>query len=112
MNIDSLLGGTIKEVTCLASQDRRWTQSLDLNLDKKILNKRIIAYQVQWFSGTWSRWYIPGEGDVYQKAYEPKRRFWACFCDHTHRYLYRDFDEVKQKYDFVNFVVDKKENNN
>ena len=106
MNIDALLGGTIKEVTCLASLDRRWTQSLDIDLDRKILNRRIIAYQIQWFSGSWSRWYIPGEGDIYQKAYEPKRRFWACFCDHKHRYLYRDFGEENDNNKFAGLTVD------
>ncbi|MGB1205829.1 MAG: hypothetical protein ACPG5B_09295 [Chitinophagales bacterium] len=111
MNVDSLLGGTIKEVLCLASRNTCWTQSLDLDLDKKILNRRIIAYQIQWFSGAWSRWYIPGERDIYQKAYEPKRRFWACFCDHTHRYLYRDFDDTTQedKFDCLSLTVNKKE---
>ena len=109
MNIDDLLGGTIKGVTCLASRDRRWTQSLDIDLDNKILNRRIIAYQIQWFSGSWSRWYIPGEGDVYQKAYEPKRRFWACFCDHTHRYLYREFGKDKFENELIQMLADKKD---
>ncbi len=90
MNVNAFLNADIREVTSGPSFDKRWGQSLSLSLDEEILGKTIVAYQVQWFSGTWSKWYMPGEGDVYQKAYEPKRRFWACFYDHAHRYMYQE----------------------
>lgn len=86
--------------------NRQWVNSLDLDLDIRILNQKIIAYQIRWFSGSWSGWYVPGINDLYQKSWEPLRRVWATFNDHHHRYIsvpvnsenqIRTFNELDQE---------------
>ncbi|WP_051284163.1 hypothetical protein [Desulforegula conservatrix] len=68
--------------------DNEWVdQCLNLNLDKKF-GCKIIAYKIQWFSGDWSSWFVPGANDLYKKEGEPLRRFWACFNDHNFEILY------------------------
>lgn len=68
--------------------DNEWVdQCLNLNLDKKF-GCKIIAYKIQWFSGDWSPWFVPGVNDLYKKEGEPLRRFWACFNDHSFEILY------------------------
>ncbi len=62
-------------------------ESLNLDIDSKILGVNIVAYRIQWFNGTWSGWYVPGVNDLYKKPGEPYRRYWACFNDPTHRYI-------------------------
>lgn len=94
------------EITAPPQHNTQWVNSLDLDLDIRILNQKIIAYQIQWFSGSWSGWYVPGINDLYQKAGEPLRRVWATFNDHNYRYIsvpvnsqnqIRTFNELDQK---------------
>lgn len=46
----------------------------------------IARYRIQWSSGAWSRWYIPGVDDVDWKTNfnGSLRRVWSYFADHTH----------------------------
>jgi hypothetical protein len=66
-----------------------------LSLDKEKLGVEIIAYRIQWFSGSWSGWYVPGVNDLYKKPYEPLRRYWACFNDHNFEIIYTAFQKVR-----------------
>ncbi len=49
----------------------------------------ILKYRIQWFSGNWSDWYVPGKGDEDTKKNldGTSRRMWAYFDDHTHEYV-------------------------
>ena len=76
-----------EEITASPQRNTQWVNSPEMDLDIRILKKKIIAYQIQWFNGGWSGWYVPGVNDLYQKAREPLRRVWAHFNDHHHRYL-------------------------
>ncbi len=89
MDLNALLNNPVREQYRGPSFDPRWSQSLDLNLDQEIYNVKIIAYKVRWFNGKWSDWFFPGDGDVYKKTHEPARRYWACFYDHSHMYVYQ-----------------------
>ena len=59
---------------------------LDLTIDNQIFGKDIFAYRIQWFSGSWSIWYIPEVNDLEPQF--PGSRFWRYFDDHTHRYVF------------------------
>jgi hypothetical protein len=76
-----------QEVASGPAKDSRWCSSTLLTLDREILGVKIVAYRIQWFSGGWSAWYVPGVNDLYQKSGEPVRRVWACFNDHNFKYL-------------------------
>jgi hypothetical protein len=70
--------------------DQEWVEAcLNLSLDQRKFNCRIVAYRIQWFSGAWSGWFVPGVNDLYKKPGEPLRRFWACFNDHTFEIIYQ-----------------------
>ncbi|XP_063396378.1 uncharacterized protein LOC134680982 [Mytilus trossulus] len=81
-----------------ATRDCRWVAGLDM-ADLLIEKGRIIAYQIKWFNGRWSSWYVPGLNDL-SNVYNPSRRKcdlpyrrnsmrrrWAVFYDHTHRFI-------------------------
>lgn len=71
-------------------ENSKWVDHcLNLSLDQDIFGCRIIAYRIQWFSGKWSGWFVPGINDLYKKPGEPLRRFWACFNDHTFEIIYQ-----------------------
>ncbi|KAK3608293.1 hypothetical protein CHS0354_030743 [Potamilus streckersoni] len=62
---------TCTEVSSEASNsDCRWAAGLNINVDQVILKGRIVAYKIQWFSGSWSGWYVPGINDIDSK-YNP-----------------------------------------
>ena len=77
----------------------RWVSGLNLNVDEVILKGGIIAYQIQWFNGAWSGWYVTGLNDLDWKfnthatscsiaaVSNGMRRAWSYFYDHTHRYI-------------------------
>jgi len=46
----------------------------------------IVMYRIQWFSGGWSPWYVPGLNDVDWKL-NGSRRVWCYFEDHNHEYI-------------------------
>ncbi|CAF1037001.1 unnamed protein product [Rotaria sp. Silwood1] len=72
------------------SRDLRWPRSgIDLNLDWAIKCGDIIAYKLQWFSGGWSDWYVPGVNDMDTKVNDANglRRMWSYFYDHNHSYI-------------------------
>ncbi|WP_017304413.1 hypothetical protein [Spirulina subsalsa] len=77
----------LAEVTLCPQDNSRWVHSIDLDLDEVILGEKIVAYRIQWFSGHWSCWYVPGINDLYQKQMESLRRVWAHFNDHNHQYI-------------------------
>ncbi|MFA4873624.1 MAG: CARDB domain-containing protein, partial [Patescibacteria group bacterium] len=60
-------------------------QSLGLDITT---HPEILKYRIQWFSGSWSPWYVPGQDDVDWKTNTDgsQRRVWAYFDDHTHEY--------------------------
>ncbi|KAL3868669.1 hypothetical protein ACJMK2_041447 [Sinanodonta woodiana] len=81
------------------TSDCRWVAGLNINVDQVILKGRIVAYKIQWFSGGWSGWYVPGINDIDGKyntvamtcpvPYNANamRRMWSYFYDHTHAYI-------------------------
>lgn len=34
------------------------------NIYNRVQNETIAAYNIQWFSGAWSGWYVPGVNDL------------------------------------------------
>ena len=50
----------------------------------------ITSYRIQWFDGSWSDWYTPGQNDIDSKANldGTQRRVWSYFDDHVHQYQY------------------------
>ncbi len=78
------------EVTEAATPDSRWYQGLNVNVDQVVKGGRIAAFQLQWFNGSWSGWYVPGVNDIdskYNTSNATMRRMWSYFYDHTHRYI-------------------------
>jgi len=73
----------------------QWSQSVALNSDTEIVNRKIVAYQIRWTCDEWSGWILPGYEDVYVKNSEELMRWWANFDDHTHRYIYFDVADVQ-----------------
>jgi hypothetical protein len=72
------------------TSDLRWSGSgLDSNIDWTIKCGDIIAYKLQWFSGGWSDWFVPGVNDMDPKVNNGngQRRMWSYFEDHTHSYI-------------------------
>ena len=73
-----------------ATYDDRWKQGLDTNVDQIVEGGEIAAYQLQWFNGSWSGWFVPGVNDIdikYNTRDSTMRRMWAYFYDHTHKYI-------------------------
>ncbi|XP_041379003.1 uncharacterized protein LOC121391427 [Gigantopelta aegis] len=97
--IYKLSQGTCKEVTERPTRDCRWAAGLYPFVDHLVKGGRIVAYQIRWFNGHWSHWYVPGVNDVdgkfnlYSRScsipYKAKtmRRMWSYFYDHTHKYI-------------------------
>ncbi|XP_041347366.1 uncharacterized protein LOC121367323 [Gigantopelta aegis] len=97
--IYKLIQGKCKEVTERATRDCRWVAGLYPFVDHLVKRGRIVAYQIRWFNGRWSSWYVPGVNDVDGKfnpytrrcsvPYMSKsmRRMWSYFYDHTHKYI-------------------------
>ena len=78
------------EIVSLAQRDSRWYQGLSLQIDQEILGGKVIAYQIRWFNGNWSAWFVPGVNDIdhkYNPANNTMRRMWSYFDDHEHRYI-------------------------
>lgn len=78
------------EVTERASFEARWGQGLSLDVAQAIKGGHIVAYKLQWFSGGWSGWYVPGVNDIdvkYNVATAKLRRMWSYFADHNHSYV-------------------------
>ncbi len=70
--------------------DARWFAGLNWNADIEILQGKIIAYQIQWFDGNWSCWFVPGVNDLdikYNTSNNTMRRMWSYFYDHNHRFI-------------------------
>ncbi|KAK3105300.1 hypothetical protein FSP39_021867 [Pinctada imbricata] len=90
---------TCREVTRRATRDCRWKAGLYRNVDFVALRGRIIAYQIRWFNGRWSGWFVPGINDADGKfnpyrgrcslRLEAKsmRRVWSYFYDHEHKFI-------------------------
>jgi len=72
-----------------ATWDARWKAGLSTEVDQEILGGDVVAYQIQWGSGSWSTWYVTGVNDISNYANEDGslRRRWALFYDHTHMYI-------------------------
>ncbi len=87
------------EVTKGPTRDCRWPAGLNTNVDQIVLNGEIVAYQIRWFNGKWSGWYVTGVNDIdgkfnpYSRScsipYKSNsmRRMWSYFYDHTHKYI-------------------------
>jgi hypothetical protein len=72
------------------TSDVRWGNGLSRNVDQAVKGGQIVAYKLQWFSGGWSGWYIPGVNDIdvkYNVGPNTLRRMWSYFEDHTHSYI-------------------------
>jgi hypothetical protein len=82
------------------SSDARWINSLSLQADNQILGGDIVAYKLQWFSGSWSSWIVPGINDLDTKfnmsaqvrngipvQANSMRRMWSYFYDHNYSYI-------------------------
>lgn len=87
------------EQTRRPTWDCRWYAGLNLGVDQLILSGNVVAYQIQWFNGRWSGWYVPGVNDLDHKinpfdrscavpiVANSMRRVWSYFYDHNHRYI-------------------------
>ncbi len=67
-----------------------WKAGLSQSIDNELLGGEIAAYQIRWFSGGWSGWYVPGVNDIDWKinpSDNTLRRVWSYFYDHEHRYI-------------------------
>ena len=97
-NVQTQSGCT--EVTSKPTRDCRWHADLDYFADQEIIGCKIIAYQIQWFSGPWSHWFVTGINDIDGKVNlnqrlcngitlqaKTMRRWWSYFYDHNHRYI-------------------------
>jgi len=68
-------------------------QGLNPLVDREILGGKIVAYQIQWFNGAWSGWYVPGINDLDwvvntgSDDQQGQRLVWSYFYDHTHKYI-------------------------
>jgi len=60
-------------------------EKLGLDISK---HPEIMRYRIQWFSGAWSPWYVPGVGDEDWKVNidGTRRRVWSYFDDHNHEF--------------------------
>ena len=72
-------------------------QSLNRNIDRKILGVDVHAYKIKWFKGNWSDWYVTGVNDLYPFAEDTNgypngqilgRLAWIYFTDHEFQYIY------------------------
>lgn len=97
--------GSCKDITAPPDKDCRWYAGLNPYVDVAILKGgKIIAFQLQWFSGAWSEWFVPGVNDIGPKfitapasCFEPAdvaaagtkhlMRWWSYFFDHNHRFI-------------------------
>lgn len=73
-----------------ATRNMNWVKGLSRNVDYQILGGRIAAFQLQWFSGAWSGWYVPGINDIdikFNTGPKTARRMWSYFYDHNFRYI-------------------------
>ncbi|CAF1034051.1 unnamed protein product [Didymodactylos carnosus] len=72
-----------------SGEDRWALAGLDLNVDWVLKCGNIVAYKLQWFSGGWSDWYVPGVNDMDDKVNDGNvlRRMWSYFDDHTHTFI-------------------------
>ena len=87
------------EVSSKPTRDCRWYANFNRRVDEMILKGTIVAYKIQWFSGAWSDWFVPGQNDIDQKYNLSVRKCavpiyrnsirhrWANFYDHTHKYI-------------------------
>ena len=77
------------EVVSPPQEDARWYQGLSSQIDQEILQGKIIAYQIRWFNGNWSSWFVPGINDIDHKCNSSNnmRRIWSYFSDHEHKYI-------------------------
>ena len=88
------------------TRDCRWHADLDVMAAEEVLGNgcRIIAFKLQWFSGSWSGWFVVGVNDIDIKfnkyastCYKGRlrtvvsrntmRRWWSYFYDHNHKYI-------------------------
>jgi hypothetical protein len=78
------------EVNEAATYDSRWTVGLSSQTDQTVLGGHIVAYKIQYFSGSWSGWYVPGVNDIdikFNTSANTERRQWSYFYDHAHDYI-------------------------
>lgn len=89
-----------------ATRDCGWHADLVVMAAEEILGNgcRIIAFKLQWFSGSWPGWFVVGVNEIDIKfnkyartCYKGKlrtvvsrntmRRWWSYFYDHNHKYI-------------------------
>jgi hypothetical protein len=78
------------EIVSQPQRDSRWYEGLSLQIDREILGGKVIAYQIRWFNGYWSTWFVPGVNDIdhkYNPVNNTMRRMWSYFDDHEQRYI-------------------------
>ena len=87
------------EETRTRTSDCRWKAGLSTNVDQIVRRGEIVAYQIRWFNGRWSGWYVTGVNDIDIKfntrasrcsitlGANSMRRMWSYFFDHTHKYI-------------------------
>jgi hypothetical protein len=88
------------EETHTRTDDCRWPSGMNSRMDEIVYKGRIAAYKIQWNSGTWSDWFVPGMNDLDSKinpAEKPEcslpylansmRKAWAYFIGHTHKII-------------------------
>lgn len=109
LNLDSQ--ARVYEKILGPQNNQEWVNSLSTELDVDIFGFKIVAYQIRWFNGSWSSWYVPGVNDLYKKNNEPMRRFWACFNDHTFKIIYKKTKKTLGITPLAYWNLDKNANN-
>src|SRR5262249_14911223 len=64
-------------------QNTQYWLNLGLNTSA---HPEILMYRIQWFSGSWSSWYVPGFNDR-EVGKGRDIRMWGCFNDHTYEVI-------------------------
>jgi hypothetical protein len=82
-----------------ASRNCLWPSGSNSRMDEIVYGGRIAAYQLQWFGGSWSNWFVPGMNDRDSKFNTAPRACsmpylknslrlaWAYFYDHRHKII-------------------------
>lgn len=64
-------------------QNTQYWLKLGLDTSK---HPEVLMYRIQWFSGPWSGWYVPGFNDR-EVGKGRDIRMWGCFNDHTYEVI-------------------------
>ncbi|MFA6273658.1 MAG: Ser-Thr-rich GPI-anchored membrane family protein, partial [Candidatus Paceibacterota bacterium] len=80
---------TITESALRGASSIGYWWKLGTNIPAGSEASKVLRYRIQWFSGNWSPWYVPGESDIdsVKMPDGTDRRIWSYFDDHNHQYV-------------------------